>query len=110
MLPDPEFVSRFIQELDLNLGAQNYENLDPIQRLKVLRAYEGKIDSLVQGGHVSVEDSWDPYFGLLHEYDLLEAWDDRKRVLVKIDTNRYNPLKSSNPAAVMVARIRLQGV
>ena len=107
MLPEPDRVHDFINELDSSLGAENYQNLAPDQQLRVLREYEQRVDNLVHVGKVSVEESWDAYFGLLHEYDLLEAWDDRERVLKRIDTKRYNPLQSKNFNAVLIARIRL---
>ena len=107
MLPEPDRVNDFINELDCGLGANNYQNLTLDQRLHVLREYEHRIDNLVRGGKVSVEESWDAYFGLLHEYDLLEAWADRERVLKNIDTKRYNPFESKNPNVLLIARIRL---
>jgi len=107
MLPEPDRVNDFINELDCSLGALDYKNLAPAKQLRVLHEYEHKVDTLVRGGNVSIEESWDAYFGLLHEYDLLEAWDDRERVLKNIDTKRYNPLQSNNFTVVLIARIRL---
>ncbi|MBI5152957.1 MAG: hypothetical protein HZA36_00625 [Parcubacteria group bacterium] len=107
MLPEPDRVNNLINDLDCSLGALDYPNLGPEQQLRVLREYEHKVDNLVHGGKVSVEESWDAYFGLLHEYDLLEAWGDRKRVLKNIDTKRYNPLESKNFNVVLIAHIRL---
>lgn len=69
--------------------------------------YESEMDKLVEEGKVSEEDAWDGYFGLLHECDLWGFLEERRRIVSKIDTRRYNPFKSKNPAVHIIARLRM---
>ena len=107
MLPEPDRVNDLINELNCSLSVDHYQSLTQEQRLRVIREYERQVDALVRCSKVSVEESWDAYFGLLHDYDLLEAWGDRERVLKNIDTKRYNPFESRNLNVLLIARIRL---
>ncbi|MEK7123703.1 MAG: hypothetical protein AAB851_02295 [Patescibacteria group bacterium] len=70
--------------------------------------YEKIVDGMLADGKMNQEDAWDGYFGLLHECDCQEFWDDRERILAKIDTEKYNPLASKNPEVVYLARLRLR--
>lgn len=69
--------------------------------------YEKIVDEMLAEGKLTQEEAWDGYFGLLHECDVRELWEDRERILAKIDTEKYNPLESKNPQVVYLARLRL---
>ena len=69
--------------------------------------YECEVDKLVEAGEVSEEEAWDAYFGLLHECDLWGFMEERRRIVSKIDTARYNPFKSKNPGVHIIARLRM---
>lgn len=68
---------------------------------------ECEVDKLVEGGVVSEEEAWDAYFGLLHECDLWGFVEEWRRIVSKIDTQRYNPFKSKDPRVHIIARSRM---
>lgn len=70
--------------------------------------YEKIVDEMLAEGKLTQEEAWDGYFGLLHECDVQELWEDRERILGKIDVEKYNPLMSKNPGIVYLARLRLR--
>lgn len=75
---------------------------------KEILKYEKIVDEMLAEGKLTQEEAWDGYFCLLHECDVQELWDDRERILTKIDTEKYNPLMSKNPEVVYLARLRLR--
>lgn len=84
-------------------------NLSPEAFYALLMETECEVDLCLAEAKMSQETAWDCYFCLLHECDLKEFWEARERILAKIDTNRYNPFLSKNPAVVLIARLRLEG-
>lgn len=86
------------------------EKLTREKKHELLLTLESKTDVLLETGMFSQEEAWDMYFGLLHECDDSRFLEDRPRILAKIDTNQYNPFMSKNPAIVMLARIRAEGL
>lgn len=81
-------------------------HLDRENNRELILRYEARIDELLAAGEIDQEAAWDGYFGLLHECDLRWMWDDRDRILTKIDVKRYDPFLSKDPGVVMIARIR----
>ncbi len=77
--------------------------------LRRIREYEAQIDEKLALGAVAQEVAWDCYFSLLHECDLRWFWEDRNRIIKKIDTKRYNPFLSKDPDVVRIAQIRAEG-
>jgi len=73
-----------------------------------ISALEKFFDQQFREGTIDQETAWDGYFGLLHECDERMMWEDRVRILQKIDTAKYNPLKSKNSGIVLIACIRLR--
>jgi hypothetical protein len=72
----------------------------------LIRLYEQWTDLKLETRVISQEEAWDCYFGLLHECDCRDFLEDRRRILQKIDTKRYDPMKSSNIQVVFLALFR----
>jgi len=83
---------------------------DSNETRKLIYQYEAWLDENLLAGKITQEVAWDCYFGLLHECDLLWLWDDRDRILKKIDIAKYNPFQSKNPNVIMIARIRSRAI
>lgn len=97
-------LTSFIESLDIG------EILSNLTREKArfwVEIYEKWTDEALLRGVIDQETAWDSYFALFHECELWELEEERKRIFSKIDTARYNPLKSKNPQVVILARIRL---
>ncbi len=90
--------------------AEEFEELDDdAARVLVLLCEEWTDLKLARGDMVQ-EEAWDHYFGLLHVCDLRNFSEDRKRIVKKIDTARYDPQKSKNPQVVYLALFRAKGM
>lgn len=86
---------------------ENFRSLSDEDARKLILKYEDWIDSSLRSRHITQEMAWDLYFGLLHECDERRFMEDRRRILGKIDTSKYNPLLSGNPDIMMIARLRI---
>ena len=83
------------------------KKLSPEEALAQILHLEKELDSLVAEGKITEEESWDAYFGLLHECDERNFLKERRRIITKIDTKRYDPFKSKNPGVHIIARLRV---
>ena len=82
-------------------------DLNNEEALEQILACERVVDELVSLGNISEGDAWDAYFGLLHECDERGFMEERRRIVTKIDTRRYNPFKSKNAGIHIIARLRV---
>ena len=89
--------------------AAKISKLTKEERREMMLEMETRADFLLERGMITQEQAWDMYFGLLHECDESHFFQDRPRILAKIDQKRYKPFQSKNPGIVMLARIRMAG-
>lgn len=90
--------------------ASEFEALDDEEAHELVLLCERWTDLKFSRGEIAQEEAWDHYFGLLHVCDLRSFSEDRKRIVGKIDTARYNPQKSKNPQVVFLALFRAKGM
>ncbi len=69
---------------------------------------EAFIDTAHLDGRRGEEWAWNLYFCLLDECDEYGFYEDRERILEKIDLERYDPFRSSDPRVVEIAKSRSQ--
>ena len=81
-----------------------FENLMPEQKLNAIRHYEQEIDRLLAEKKITEWESWECYFELMYNCNLLEFMEDRKRIVSKIDREKFNPLLSKKPEIILIAR------
>ena len=93
---------------EMSRYANEVNSLTREERHKMLLEYEEFTDRNLAMELISQEQAWDIYFGLLDECDTSRFIEDRPRILSKIDTQRYNPLRSRNPWVVIMARSRMR--
>ena len=105
------FPEDHIHILDLGGGPTVYQHAlaslsaDRITHSDLLPQNLKEVQHWVDGASNAYD--WDAYFGLLHECDLWGFMEDRRRIISKIDTQRYNPFKSKNPGVHIIARLRM---
>lgn len=87
-----------------------FAELDDDSFREWVKKIESWADEKLVLGEISREEAWDVYFLLLHECDCRWFWEDRERIVKKIDTKKYDPFKSKNAVVVFVARIRAMGM
>lgn len=87
---------------------EGFKRLTSEEAKELILDYEKKIDAMFASGVITQEEAWDAYFGLLHECDCREFWEDRQRILSKIDTDTYNPFESKNSTVKLIAVIRVR--
>lgn len=87
---------------------ESFKQLSSEAAKKLILNYEKEVDALLSNGKITQEEAWDAYFGLLHECDCREFWEDRERILSKINTKVYNPFESKNSTVRLIAVIRAQ--
>lgn len=92
----------------MNLILQEVLSRD--EKYDLIIKYEKWTDEALISGEITQFEAWDMYFALLHECDSMQFIEDRKRIVAKIDTKKYNPFLSSNPGVVFLARLRAQGM
>ena len=94
------------------LSSEEFTNLDIDENTarEMLLYFESLADEEHVSGAITQEKAWDRYFCLLHACDEWGFQEDRKRILEKIDTKTYNPLKSKNPKVVLLAHLRAHGM
>jgi len=86
---------------------EDLKDLTNEEARRLILKYERWTDENFALGNISEQAAWDCYFGLLHECDCCGFDEDRKRILEKIDTKKYNPFNSSKPEVIYIARLRL---
>lgn len=72
--------------------------------------YEERIKELLKIGKISEEKAWDAFFCLLHECDERGLLEDRRRILQLINTKKYDPFKSKDPAIRFLAALRARAM
>ncbi|MDO8560773.1 MAG: hypothetical protein Q7R91_00990 [bacterium] len=86
------------------LTGKDLNNEEALEQILML---EQAIDQLVAEEEISEMDGWDAYFGLLHECDERGFMEERRRIVTKIDTRRYDPFKSKNAGIQIITRLRV---
>lgn len=81
-----------------------FQNLTPEKALSLIRHFEKEIDQLLSENKITEWKAWESYFGLMYECNLWGFWEDRERILAKIDREKFNPFLSKNPKIVIIAR------
>ena len=81
-----------------------FQNLTKEQALNLILHYEKEIDGLLAEGKITDWTAWECYFGLMYECNLWGFWEDRERIVSKIDKKKFNPFLSKNPVVIIIAR------
>lgn len=101
-----EFLHGAFRRLTYQENAELCGKLDDNALRTLIRYYESQLDESLKQGKISQEEAWDGYFELLNECDWSRFYEDRERILAKIDTKRYNPLASKDPRVIQIVRFR----
>lgn len=96
--------------MDHTDDAVRFASMNNDEALQYIIRYEEIIRGKLDAGEISEEESWDVFFGLLHECDERGLLDDRKRILTHIDTRRYNPFESKDATVRFIAQLRARGM
>lgn len=62
----------------------------------------------LEAGDITQETAWDIFFCLLHECDTRNLMEDRERIVARIDTKKYKPFESQDPAIRFLAVLRVR--
>lgn len=85
---------------------EDIRKLSREKKHQLLLTLEEQVDEMLRTGIMSQETAWDSYFALLHDCNTMGWPEDHARIVMKIDTRRYNPFYSKNPEIVFLARLR----
>lgn len=106
LLIEGEFLHSAFRGLTFKEQADLCGQMDDNALRTLIRYHENRIDKFLEEGKISQEEAWDGYFELLNECDWSRFYEDRERILAKIDTKRYNPLVSKDPHVILIVRFR----
>ena len=97
---------RIHQKMTYSEQAEYYGQMDDNTMHALILYYEKQIDEFLRLGKIAQEEAWNGYFELLTECDWRHFYEDRERILAKIDTKRYNPCESKDPRVIQIVRFR----
>ena len=81
-----------------------FQNLTKEQAHNLILHCEKETDRLLMEGKITDWTAWECYFGLMYECNLWRFWEDRERIVSKINKKKFNPLLSKNPGVIIIAR------
>ena len=81
-----------------------FQNLTEEQSLEAILHYEKEIDALLAEGKMTQWEAWECHFRMMYECNLWGFWEDRERIVSKIDQKKFDPFLSTKPEVIIIAR------